>query len=621
MAKELAYQPLTNLGVNGLNTQHNPATLDATWLTSANNIMLRESGRISFRKGLKQKVVPTGTAIASLVEHLDQSESPPVNKIFASHGTSIYMMDFTSPNAAFPTTNINVRHTVSGSSGAWQFVNFNDRLHCFHAGIVPQRYDGAADTLERWSAYYNTTAINDGSGIDASVTTITVDSTIGFPANGKIKIDSEIISYTAKTPTTFTSCTRGADSTSAASHSDDAAIVTATKPASVTTFDPSCGMGFYGRMFVGGVTEEKDVVHYSVLLDADDFTGTGSGLIDLKKVWGTDEIVNIAPFFGKLVIFGKNNIAIYDNPADIANATLDEVIQGIGLVSRDTVQIIGDDLVFLSDTGVRSLSRTTEKENLPLTDYSLNIKDTLIRTIGLSTNVKSVYLENEGVYLLSFVDKNITYAFDFKHFTPNKVPRITQWSFNLDREPASLAYTKLYSGLLVGQKDGSIAGYEGYHDVDLAWDSGVSYTNAAYTSDISSVWINLGEGVQSAILKRMILVLEGGSGAKLYLKWYKDFNASASDTTTINLRPATTGSTSLYGASSSLYGATTVAHTHDAAVHPSNSLYSPIYGFKEYRTPLAGSAKHLKINMSIESNGYDASIQDLTLLHKEGKIR
>jgi len=29
----------------------------------------------------------------------------------------------------------------------------------------------------------------------------------------------------------------------------------------------------------------------------------------------------------------------------------------------------------------------------------------------------------------------------------------------------------------------------------------------------------------------------------------------------------------------------------------------------------------LKLNLAIESNGYDASIQDLTLLHKEGKIR
>ena len=256
MAKALSFQPLTNYGVNGLNTQVNPATLDASWLTKAENIVLRESGRISFRKGFKQKVVPSGTAIASITEHNDQG----TNKIFASYGTSIYTIDFTNPNAAFQTANIDVRHTVSGSSGAWQFVNFNNRLHCFHSGIVPQRYDGASDALEKWSAHVNATAINDGSGINDSVTSITVDSTIGFPPSGKILIGTEIISYTAKTPTTFNPCVRGADDTTEAAHLDNAVITTATKPAGVTTFDPSCGMGFYGKLWCGGITAAKDVV-------------------------------------------------------------------------------------------------------------------------------------------------------------------------------------------------------------------------------------------------------------------------------------------------------------------------------------------------------------------------
>jgi hypothetical protein len=222
MAKNLSYQPLPNFGVNGLNTQSNPSSLDPSWLTSADNIVLRESGRISFRKGLKQKVVPSDSAIGSLVEHNDQG----TNKIFASYGTSIYTMDFTTPNSAFQTDTIDLRHTVSGSSGAWQFVNFNDRLHCFHEDVIPQRYSGASDALEKWSAYYSATAINDGSGINDSVTTITADSTIGFPMEGKIIIGTEIISYTGKTPTTFTGCGRGADSTTEASHSDDAVITT-----------------------------------------------------------------------------------------------------------------------------------------------------------------------------------------------------------------------------------------------------------------------------------------------------------------------------------------------------------------------------------------------------------
>jgi len=617
MAKALSFQPLTNYGVNGLNTQNNPSTLDSTWLTAADNIVLRESGRISFRKGFKQKVVPSGTAIGSMIEHNDQG----TNKIFASHGTSIYTIDFTAPNAAFQTANIDVRHTVSGSSGDWQFVNFNNRLHCFHSGVVPQRYDGASDSLERWSAHVNATAINDGSDIDDSQTTITVDSTIGFPPNGKILIGTEIISYTEKTPTVFGGCGRGADDTTEAAHLDDAAVTTATKPAGVTTFDPSCGMGFYGKLWCGGITEAKDVIYYSVLLDGDDWTGSGSGYIDLKTVWGTDEIVALAPFYGQLIIFGKNNIAVYDNPHAGGTLALNEVIKGIGCVSRDSVQAIADDLVFLSETGLRSFARTAEKDKLPMQEFSLSITDTLIRNIGVSTNVKSVYVENEGIYIMSFVDKNINYVFDFKHRTPLNTPRITTWSFNLDREPASLAYTELYSGLLVGQKDGSIAGYEGYFDTDLAWDSGVSYTNASFTSDIDSTWIPLGQTMSAALLKNMILVLEGGSGAILYLKWYKDFGMTPSDITSISLRPATTGSTSLWGASSSRYGTTVVSHTHDATLHPSNSLYSPIYGLQEYRTSLTGSAKHLKISMAIASNGYDASIQDLTLLHKEGKIR
>jgi hypothetical protein len=529
MAKGLSYQPLFDFGVNGLNTQSNPSTLDPSWLTAAENIVLRESGRISFRKGLKQKVVPTGTAIASLVEHNDQG----TNKIFASHGTSIYTIDFTSPNSAFPSSGADVKHTVANSSGDWQYVNFNDRLHCFHTGVVPQRYDGSLGSGSKWTAH-------------------------------------------------------------------------ATDPASISTlFDPSCGMGYYGRIWAGGVAEAKDVVYYSNLLDGDDWTGGDTGLIDLAKVWGSDEIVALAPFYGKLVIFGKNNIVVYNSPQVVGSLAVDEVIRGIGCVSRDSVQAIGDDLVFLSNTGLRSLARTTEKDKLPLTDLSVNIKDTLIRNIGISTNVKAIYLESEGIYIMSFIDENINYVFDFKHITPNGVPRVTTWVFSNDREPASLAYTKLY-GLLVGQQDGSLAGYEGHYDVDLAWvDGAASYSNSSYSSDISSAWINLGQSVSSTLLKRMLLVLEGGSGATLGLKWYKDFTSTPSPTTNLELRPATTTGTYLWGDSTSLYG---------------TAKYTPIFGLREYRTPLTGNAKHIKINLSVASNGFDAMIQNLTILHKEGKI-
>ena len=50
-----------------------------------------------------------------------------------------------------------------------------------------------------------------------SVTTITVSSTTGFDSAGTIVIANESITYTGTTSTTFTGCTRGASSTTAAS--------------------------------------------------------------------------------------------------------------------------------------------------------------------------------------------------------------------------------------------------------------------------------------------------------------------------------------------------------------------------------------------------------------------
>ena len=49
-------QPLVldSIGIYGLNRQASPSSLEHKWLTTANNIMLDDRGRISTRKGIKQ---------------------------------------------------------------------------------------------------------------------------------------------------------------------------------------------------------------------------------------------------------------------------------------------------------------------------------------------------------------------------------------------------------------------------------------------------------------------------------------------------------------------------------------------------------------------------------------
>ena len=524
MANQLSYKPLDNIGINGLNTQANPTTLDPSWLTKADNIVLRESGRISFRKGLKQKILANdfGTSSAPLkIGAIAEVGSTTL----AAIGTNMYTVDFTSPDTPW---------TSAGLSGItdsdWQMIPFRGEMYCVQSNHIPVEYDAGT-----WT---------------------TLTSASGYSG-----------------------------------------------PTGVTTFNPRCGTGYYGRLWVGGISEEKDVVYYSDTLDGHKWHSGTAGVIDLKTVWGTDEIIAIAPFYGKLVIFGKNNIAIYNNPSDPTNMALDEVIRGVGCVSRDSVQAVGDDLLFLSNTGLRSLLRTTEKDKLPLTDLSVNIKDTLIRNIAQSSNVKATYVENEGIYMMSFVDLNITYVFDMKHITPVQAPRVTTWSFDADREPSCLAYTES-KGFLVGQKKGSIATYEGYFDKDYS--GSAVHTSHSYTGSFGTTWIDLGDSVVASLLKKMKAIINGGAGTNIGVKWYKDFSQIPSKTQSFQLNPTSTGDVALFGNSTSLWG---------------DVKYTPVYGLKEYNIPLTGSAKHLQIEMAAETNGYVASLQDMTLLYKQGKIR
>ena len=518
MAKQLSYKPLDNIGVNGLNVQSNHAALDASWLATADNIVLRESGRISFRKGLRQNILKTTAKVGAIAEN-------GAGVVVAAVGTNMYTVDFNAPNA--PWTGA---FATGGSASDWQIINFNRELYCVQEGHTPVELDGTT-----W------TALPSSSGYNA--------------------------------------------------------------PAGVTTFNPSCGMGYYGRLWAGGIAEEKDVVYYSDTLNAHKWGSGAAGALDLKTVWGTDDIVAIQPFYGKLVIFGKSNIVIYNGPTDPSTMILDEVIRGVGCVSRDSIQAVGDDLLFLSSTGLRSLNRTTQVDKVPLQDYSATIKDTLIRNISQSTNVKSCYVEDEGVFVMSFVDLNITYVFDMKHWTPSKTPRITTWHFDASRNPSAMVYTRT-KGFLVGQHQGSVATYEGYLDKDYI--SGGTYTTSSYTGTFKTIWIDLGDSVIASLLKKMKAVISGGSGTTIGVKWYKDFGVDPSKTTSFLLNPASSGVPSLYGASTSLYGA---------------AKYAPLYGLKEYNIPLTGSAKYLQIEMSAETNGYVASLQDMTLLYKQGKIR
>lgn len=88
----------------------------------------------------------------------------------------------------------------------------------------PLELTGGWDTAALVANAAKATAIDDGDGITAGDTTITVDSTTGFYARGLIYIGTEQIFYASVDATHFLSCERGVGGTTAAVHANNDAV-------------------------------------------------------------------------------------------------------------------------------------------------------------------------------------------------------------------------------------------------------------------------------------------------------------------------------------------------------------------------------------------------------------
>jgi len=400
-------------------------------------------------------------------------------------------------------------------------------------------------------------------------------------------------------------------------------------PPSITTFDPNCILGEYGRLWVGGITENSNVIYYSDTLQGDKWNTGASGQLDLKTVWGGDSIQGLAAFQGKLVIFGEYNIAIYQNPWDpsASDFQLEELIEGVGLKARDSIAHMGSDLIFLSNTGLTSLGRTVlQNGSLPITNYSKNIRDELALNIVNNDmqQCKSAYCLCGGFYLLSFPDRNLCYYFDFTIKNPDGTPRVSKFVFN-SGEGAHALLSTVDGRLWVGRNNtGNVALLRNYYDqfkTDVTatygteeacetaghtWESTNSKcwqtTNQSYDSSFRTVWMDFNNPAVAKLLKRFFMVIEGGRGMDVAFTTYRDYN-SYGDSQYFTLSG---GTTYVYGGTGSLFGSAKYATSG-----------KPI----EYKISMGKSAKEVQIEMTGSVKGYKASLQNMTLLAKAGKVR
>jgi hypothetical protein len=267
----------------------------------------------------------------------------------------------------------------------------------------------------------------------------------------------------------------------------------------------------YGRLWVADSVGNKVTVWFSDILAGHVWDTGTAGFLAIDQVWqnGADNIVGLAAHNGFLFIFGKNNILVYANATSPADITLSDSITGIGCIARDSIQNTGEDVIFLSSTGVRSVLRTIQEKSAPFRDLSKNVRNDLMAAITseVASGIKSVYSPFDSFYLLSLDTNKVVYCFDMKASLPDGSARVTTWdSIN----PKSFCYTS-DRNLLTGHL-GYVGKYTGYED------NGASYRMQYFTNHT-----DLGAPSVTSVLKKLSVVVVGGTNQSIIMKWGYDF--------------------------------------------------------------------------------------------------
>jgi hypothetical protein len=348
----------------------------------------------------------------------------------------------------------------------------------------------------------------------------------------------------------------------------------------------------FGRLWVADTTADNVTISFSDLLAGHNWTAGTSGTLDVSRVWanGADQIMGLGAHNNFLVIFGKRQILVYSGATTPSTMSLADTIGNIGCLSRDSIVSTGSDIVFLSNSGVRSLLRTIQEKSAPLRDLSKNVRNDLMTYVAGETlaNVKAVYSEVNAFYLLTLPVAKQVYVFDTKAQLQDGSARVTTWD---SIEPTALL-ARRNGDLLIGKK-----GYVGKYATYLDHES--TYRFQYYTN-----YADLGDANVTSILKKISVVVIGGTNQILTIKWSYDFSAQYYSTQA----QIPISSIAEYGMAE--YG----ANGSPVAYYSTGIQIGTLIG------QASGYGKVVQTAYEIEINGSAISIQKIEIQAKNGKL-
>lgn len=272
--------------------------------------------------------------------------------------------------------------------------------------------------------------------------------------------------------------------------------------------DVKTGISALGRIWCA----TDQVVYFSDLRNGYIWNTGTSGSLNVAEAWpnGTDTIQALAVHNGFLIIFGRKSILVYSGAAVPASLTLQDTVVGVGCVSQQTVAATGTDLIFLSDSGLRTFSRVVQEKSLPMRDASKNVRDTFLSVV-LNENanaLRSVFYEKDAHYLLLCPTTKQVWCFDTRGMLEDGSLRVTRWDKIVHTAFCATRDRKMYVGV-----PGFIAEYTGYVD-----------GTQRYTMKYRSNFFDMGNSNSTVIPKKLSLVAITSNNQGFSFKWGFDYS-------------------------------------------------------------------------------------------------
>jgi hypothetical protein len=348
----------------------------------------------------------------------------------------------------------------------------------------------------------------------------------------------------------------------------------------------------YGRIWAANTLTNNTTVSFSDLLSGHVWSTGTSGTLDVSRVWsnGADEITGLAAHNGFLFIFGQRQILIYANATTPATMTLADTVSSLGCIARDSIQNTGKDVVFLSNSGLRSVLRTVQEKSSPLGDLSKNIRNDFQQVVASESlsEINSVYSEKDGFYLLSCPSSDKVFCFDTKTVLEDGSYRVTTWD---SLSPQSFC-SRRNGDLLIGQT-GFVTRYTGYED-DTS-----SYRMKYYTNNA-----DIGKDGLTSIIKKIKLTVVGGSNQPVSFFWGYDFTANyQSETVSIPTQSVSEYGIAEYGANGSPV-----------------AKYASGISLQELSAYGNGAGKIVQTGFEVDIDGFPISFQKIEIQAKTGKF-